>query len=153
MRLIDAEGNQAGVVKLPEALAMAETAGLDLVEVAPNADPPVVRIINWSKFQYQQQKLEQKARKKHKVQDLKQIRMGVKIGAHDLEVKERKMREFLEDGDKVKVSVMFRGREITHQELGRELLAKVVADLGELAAVDQPPELLGRFLNMTIRKK
>ncbi len=151
--MVNETGEQLGVVSVQEALAQAETAGQDLVEIAPNAKPPVVKIIDWGKYRYQQTKLEQKARKKHKVQDIKQVRMGLKIGTHDLDVKLRKMRGFLEDGDIVKVSVMFKGREITHPELGHELLHRIALSVEDIAALDQPAQLLGRYLSISLRKK
>lgn len=132
---------------------MAEEAGLDLVEVAPNADPPVARIIDWGKYHYQKTKQLQKAKKKQKSQSLKQIRMGLKIGQHDLEVKLKRTRMFLENEHKVKLTVFFRGREITHPELGHDLLKRIVEDLGEAAAVDQEPQLTGKYLSMVVRKK
>lgn len=132
---------------------MAEEAGLDLVEVAPNADPPVARIIDWGKYHYQKTKQLQKAKKKQKSQSLKQIRMGLKIGQHDLEVKLKRTRTFLENEHKVKLTVFFRGREITHPELGHDLLKRIVENLGEAAAVDQEPQLTGKYLSMVVRKK
>ncbi|MBI3984179.1 translation initiation factor IF-3, partial [Candidatus Microgenomates bacterium] len=123
------------------------------VEIAPNADPPVARIIDWDKYRYQQLKLEQKAKKKHKTLTVKQIRLGLKIGQHDLDVKLKRARKFLTDGNKVKVSLMFRGREITHKELGQDLLNRIVEQLADVAAVDQSPQMLGRYLNMVLRKK
>ena len=153
MRLIDERGEQVGIVSLSEALARANQAEMDLVEIGPTADPPVAKIIEWGKYRYQQTKQEQKSRKKHKVQDIKQIRLGLKIGQHDLDVKLRKVRQFITDGDKVKFSLMFRGREITHPELGKQLLGKIAADLADISIVDQEPQLLGRYLTMTIHKK
>ncbi len=153
VRLIDERGEQVGIVSLSEALAKANQAEMDLVEIGPTADPPVAKIIEWGKYRYQQTKQEQKSRKKHKVQDIKQIRLGLKIGQHDLDVKLRKVRQFIADGDKVKFSLMFRGREITHPELGKQLLDKIAAELAEIAVVDQQPQLLGRYLTMTIHKK
>lgn len=142
-----------GVVPIADALTRAEAAGLDLVEVSPNADPPVARVIDWGKFQYQQTKQQQKAKKKHKVQDIKQMRFSLKIGSHDMDVKLRKMRGFLEAGDKIKVSVMFKGREITHPELGHDLLNKIVGLLADIAAVDTEASQVGRFISLTIRPK
>lgn len=153
MRLIDAEGKQAGVVKLADALKMAEEAGLDLVEIAPDASPPVAKIVNWGKFLYEKTKQQQKAKKKQKTIGLKQVRFGLKIGTHDLEVKKRKIRTFLESGNKVKMSVFFRGREMAHQELGGELLKRVVEELGDDVVVDQTPQQTGKHLIMVVRKK
>lgn len=136
-----------------EALKQAKAQDLDLVEVAPNANPPVAKIINWGKYQYQQTKLAQKAKRKNKTQGIKQIRFGLKIGEHDLNIKLKKVRQFLEDGDKVKLSMMFKGREIAHKELGFDLLKKVTAQLEDVAVVDQEPQLTGRFINLTLRKR
>lgn len=132
---------------------MAEEAGLDLVEVAPNADPPVARIIDWGKYHYQKTKQLQKAKKKQKSQSLKQIRMGLKIGRHDIEVKLKRTRTFLENEHKVKLTVFFRGREIIHPELGHDLLKRIVEELGEAIAIDQEPQLTGKYLSMVVRKK
>ncbi|MBI4101203.1 translation initiation factor IF-3 [Candidatus Microgenomates bacterium] len=153
VRLIEADGQQAGIVNIEDALKRAQASGLDLVEIAPQADPPVVKIINWGKYQYQQGKLAQKAKKKHKTLTVKQIRLGLKIGQHDLDIKLKKAHSFIEAGNKVKLSVAFKGREITHPELGHELLKKIVNTLSDIAMVDQEPELTGRFLQMVIRKK
>jgi translation initiation factor IF-3 len=151
--LVDAEGSQVGVVSLAEALAQAEAAGLDLVEIAPQAKPPVAKIIDWGKYRYEQTKQAQKAKKKQKATGLKQIRLGLKIGQHDLDTKLRRIREFLEAGHKVRVSVFFRGREITHQELGHELLKRIVEQLDDIAVVDQEPQLTGKHLGLVIRKR
>jgi translation initiation factor IF-3 len=151
--LIAADGTQAGVVSSQEALAQAAAAGLDLVEIAPQANPPVVRVIDWGKYRYEKTKLQQKAKKKQKTIGVKQIRFGLKIGVHDQQVKIRKIQGFLENGNKVKLSVFFRGREMAHKELGGELLKRIVAELGEGILVDQQPEQTGKYLSMVIRKK
>lgn len=153
VRLVDADGNQVGVVDTPAALAQAKAAGLDLVEVAPNAQPPVAKIINWGKYQYQQTKQAQKAKKKHKTQDIKQMRFTLKIGEHDMNIKLKKVRQFLEDGDKVKLSLMFKGREITHKDIGYQLLDKILAQIDDIATVDEQPQLSGRFLSISLKKK
>lgn len=132
---------------------MADEAGLDLVEIAPDASPPVAKIVNWGKYQYEKTKQLQKAKKKQKTIGLKQVRFGLKIGTHDLEVKKRKIRAFLESGNKVKMSVFFRGREMAHQELGLELLNRVVKELGDDVMVDQTPQQTGKHLIMVVRKK
>lgn len=124
-----------------------------MVEIAPNATPPVARIVNWGKFQYEKTKQQQKAKKKQKTIALKQVRFGLKIGTHDLDVKKRKIRAFLEGGSKVKMSVFFRGREMAHQDLGNELLMRVVEELGPDVVVDQQPQQTGKHLIMVIRKK
>lgn len=142
-----------GVVETAAALAQAKTVGLDLVEVAPNADPPVAKIVNWGKYLYQQTKQAQKAKRKHKTLAVKQMRFGLKIGDHDRDIKLKKVRQFLEAGDKVKVSIVYKGREMAHQELGYQLFDHLMELLGDLAVVDQPPELTGRFLTATLRKK
>jgi len=140
-------------VEIANALSLAQSAGLDLVEIAPNAAPPVVKIVDWGKYQYEKTKQLQKAKRKQKSVGVKQVRFGLKIGTHDFEVKKRKIRSFLDSGNKVKVSVFFRGREMAHQDLGGELLKRVVAELGEDVVVDQEPEQTGKHLIMVIRKK
>lgn len=130
----------------------AQLEGLDLVEVSPNARPPVAKIIDWGKFKYQKTKEAQKSRKKSKSPDLKQLRFGLKIGQHDMDVKVRKAKVFLEEGHKVKLTAVYRGREMAHKELGFKLLERVMEQLGEIAIVDQEPQLAGKHLNMTIRR-
>lgn len=136
-----------------EALQKAEDNGLDLVEMSPQADPPVAKLVDWGKYQYEKTKQEQKARRKSKAQEMKQIRLGLKIGDHDLAVKTKQIRQFLEKGHKVKLTVRFRGREITHEELGHELLQRVAESLQDIAVVDQTPQLAGKQLHMVIRKR
>jgi translation initiation factor IF-3 len=133
-----------------EALALAEEAGLDLVEVAPNADPPVCKILDYGKFKYQAQKRAAEARKKQKTVEVKEIKMRPTIDTHDFEVKMRNIRRFIDKGDKVKVSVRFRGREMSHAELGRELLDRVVEGLGEAAKVELAPRMEGRQMVMVV---
>ena len=142
-----------GVLSRSEALAAAEQAGLDLVEVSPGADPPVARIVDWGKYNYQKTKQAQKARQKSKASELKQMRVGLKIGEHDLEVKLRKVREFLEAGHKVKITVIYRGRELAHRELGYQLAERIQGMLGEDIVTDQEPTFAGRMLNFVVRKK
>lgn len=151
--MIDEQGQQLGVVGIKEAWTRAEEAGLDLVEISPQANPPVAKIVDWGKFQYDKLKQQQKAKKKQRSQELKQVRFGLKIGQHDIDVKSKKIQEFLERGSKVRLVAFFRGREITHPELGHQLLEKVVQGLGVEVAVDQPPQLTGKQLGMVIRKK
>ena len=153
MRLIDADGSQVGVVSLSDALKRADEAGLDVVEVSPQADPPVAKLVDWGKYQYEKTKQEQRAKRNSKAQEMKQLRFGLKIGEHDLEVKRKQIRKFLEKGHKVKLTVRFRGREITHEELGHDLLNNMVESLSDIAVVDQKPQLTGKQLNMVIRKK
>ena len=136
-----------------DALKAAEQAGLDLVEISPTASPPVAKIIDWGKFQYQKMKEQQRNRKHAKVSELKQIRLGMKIGQNDLDIKLKKVRGFLEDGNKVRIQIMYRGRENAHQELGYTLMDKIVAALGEDAVVEQKPQINGRNLSMIVRSK
>lgn len=136
-----------------EALKIAEDAGLDLVEISPNADPPVVKVVDWGKFQYQKMKELQKSRKNSKSAELKQMRMGLKIGANDLEIKLRKIREFLTGGHKVKILIFFRGREMAHQELGFEMIERIAQSLEADAIVEQKPQMAGRNLSIVVRSK
>ena len=140
-------------MSLREALAAAEEAGLDLVEISPNANPPVAKIVNWGKYQYQKMKDQQHNRKLAKASDLKQMRFGLKIGQGDLEVKLRKVRKFLEEGHKVRIQVMYKGREMAHKEIGYELIEKITALLEEVAIVEQKPQMAGRNLSVVIRSK
>lgn len=126
---------------------------MDLVEISPDADPPVVKVIDWGKYQYQKMKEQQKNRKSSKASELKQMRFGLKIGSGDLEVKLRKVRGFLEDGHKVRLQIFYRGREMAHKELGYELMDRIVAELQDEAIVEQQPQLLGRNLSVTVRSK
>lgn len=139
-----------------EALKIAEDAGVDLIEISPNADPPVVKVVDWGKYQYQKMKELQKNRKNAKVVELKQMRLGLKIGANDLEIKLRKIRSFLSDGHKVKILVVFRGREMAHQELGYDMINRIADQLtGENgdAILEQKPQMAGRNLSIVIRSK
>ena len=151
--MIGPDGQQLGVLGRAAALAAAEEAGMDLVEVSPDADPPVAKIVDWGKYNYQRTKQAQKSRKRSKPLDLKQMRVGLKIGAHDLEVKLRKVTGFLEAGHKVKIAVIYRGRELAHTDLGYKLADRIINDLGDGVAVDQPPQFAGRQLTFVIRKK
>ena len=136
-----------------EALAAAETAGLDLVEISPQASPPVAKIIDWGKYQYQKMKEQQRARKNAKTSEIKQMRLGLKIGANDLDIKLRKIRGFLTDGNKVKIMIFYRGREMAHQELGYELMSSITDMLGEEVVVEQKPQMAGRNLSIVVRSK
>lgn len=136
-----------------DALKAAENAGLDLVEISPSASPPVAKIIDWGKYQYQKMKEQQRNRKNAKISELKQIRLGLKIGQHDLDIKLKKVREFLEDGNKVRIQILYRGRENAHQELGFDLMNRIIATLEEDAIVEQQPQISGRNLSMTVRRK
>lgn len=153
LRVIDESGDQLGVLSKQEALEAAREAGLDLVEISPNADPPVAKVVDWGKFNYQRTKQLQKSKRNSKANDIKQMRLGMKIGDHDLEVKLRKVSKFLEAGHKVKITVFYRGRENAHKDLGFKLAERVIADLGEDIAVDQKPQLAGRQLHFIVRKK
>ena len=136
-----------------EALKIAEEAGVDLVEISPNADPPVAKVVDWGKFQYQKMKEQQRNRRSNKATEVKQMRFGLKIGANDLEIKLRKIREFLSEGHKVKILVVFRGREMAHRELGYELIDRVVNQLEDEAILEQKPVMAGRNLSIVIRSK
>ena len=136
-----------------EAQRLADEAGVDLVEISPNAAPPVAKIIDWGKYQYQKMKELQKNRKKAKTSELKQMRLGLKIGQNDLEIKLRKIRKFLENGNKVKIMIFFRGSEMAHKELGFELIERIIAMLEEDAVVEQKPQMAGRNLSITVRSK
>jgi translation initiation factor IF-3 len=132
---------------------MANAAGVDLVEIAPNANPPVVKLIDWGKFQYQQMKEQSKAKKRAKSSEVKQIRLGLKISDNDLSIKLRKVREFIDDGDRVKITIVFRGREMAHQEIGDKLARRVVEMTSEYAILEQQPQMAGRNLSFSIRRK
>ncbi len=135
---------------MPEALALAEAAGLDLVEIAPNSEPPVCKILDFGKFKYQSQKKASEARKKQKTVEVKEIKMRPNIDTHDYEVKMRAMLRFFEEGDKVKVTLRFRGREMAHQDLGVKLLDQVRAETVEIAKVESEPKLEGRQMVMVL---
>jgi translation initiation factor IF-3 len=142
-----------GVLSAEEGLQMAIDAGLDLVEVSPNADPPVCKILDYGKFKYEQQKKRNEARKKQKIIEVKEIKMRPGIDEHDYQVKMRSMRRFLGDGDKVKVTIRFRGREMAHQELGMKVLDRVCDDLEELIKVEMLPQMEGRLMTMVLAPK
>jgi translation initiation factor IF-3 len=136
-----------------DALAAAEAAGLDLVEISPAASPPVAKIIDWGKYQYQKMKELQRNRKNAKSSELKQMRLGLKIGQNDLDIKLKKIRSFLANGDKVKILIFFRGREMAHQELGHELMQRIITNLEEDSVVEQKPQMAGRNLSIVVRSK
>lgn len=136
-----------------EALKHAEEAGLDLIEISPNATPPVAKIIDWGKYQYQQVKEQQRNRKSARVSEMKQMRLGLKIGRNDLDIKLNKIRKFLNNGDKVKIQVIYRGREMAHQEIGRELMNRIIEALTDDAIVEQEPQMAGRNLSIVVRSK
>jgi translation initiation factor IF-3 len=153
IRLVDGGGEMVGVVSLHEGLQRAYEAGLDLVEVSPNADPPVCKLLDLGKYKYELQKKANEARKKQKVIEIKEIKLRPGIDDHDYEVKRKAMVRFLEEGDKVKVTLRFRGREMVHQELGVALLDRVKSDLNELAKVEAHPRMEGRQMTMVMAPK
>ncbi|MBS1245533.1 MAG: translation initiation factor [Chloroflexi bacterium] len=150
VRVVDEEGQQLGVLPTYEALRLAQERGLDLVEVAPNAVPPVCRLLDFGKFQYERQKKDREARKAQKVIEIKEIRLKPRTGEHDLDTKVRKSLGFLEEGAKVRVTVRFRGREITHPEIGREQLAEFAEKIGDAAIIEQQPSMEGPNLFMML---
>lgn len=151
--MIGTSGEQLGILPRQEALKLAEDAGVDLVEISPNADPPVAKIIDWGKFQYQKMKEQQKNRRSSKQSELKQMRFGLKIGSGDLEIKLRKIRNFLSEGHKVRVQVFYRGREMAHRELGYDLINRIMNLLENDAVMEQQPQMAGRNLSVVIRSK
>ena len=150
VRCIDAEGEQLGVLSIAEALEKAYEAGLDLVELQPNAEPPVCKILDYGKFKYQAQKRANEARKKQKVIEVKEIKLRPNIDDHDYQVKMRAVNKFLAAGDKVKVTLRFRGREMAHVELGAQLLERVRTEIDEVAKVEAMPKMEGRQMIMVI---
>ncbi|HEB94890.1 MAG TPA: translation initiation factor IF-3 [Sedimenticola thiotaurini] len=151
VRLIGVDGEQVGIVTLNEALEAAQAAGLDLVEIVPNAEPPVCRIMDYGKFVFEQKKQKQAAKKKQKQVQVKEIKFRPGTGEGDYQVKLRNLIRFLKDGDKTKVTMRFRGREHAHRELGLELLRRVEADLAEYGEVEQQPQMEGRQMVMVLR--
>ena len=150
MRVIDPEGNQLGVIPISEALASAENFGLDLVEVSPNADPPVCKIMDYGRFKYQQTKKLQEAKKKQTTFQIKEIKVRPKTDTHDLEIKIGHLEKFISKKNKVKVTVVFRGREITLTQRGRELLEKIAEATNEYAVVEQSSKMEGRMMHMIL---
>lgn len=150
IRLIDPEGNMVGVVPVKQGLAMAEQYGLDLVEISPTAEPPVCKVLDYGKYKYETQKKASEARKKQKVVALKEIKMRPNIDPHDYGIKMKNVRKFIADGDKVKFTLRFRGREMSHQELGMKLLQQVKADMEGEIRVESEPRLEGRQMVMVI---
>jgi len=153
VRLVSASGEMLGVVDLSRALTLAEEAGLDLVEVSPNAEPPVCKILDYGKFKYEAQKKANAARKKQKVIEVKEIKMRPGIEDHDYDVKMRSISRFLGEGDKVKVTLRFRGRELIHQDLGMKVLERVREDVQNSAKVEQFPRMEGKMMTMIIAPK
>lgn len=153
IRLIGADGENVGVVTPSRAMQMAEEAGLDLVEISPNAVPPVCKIMDFGKFKYEQQKKEAEARKKQKIIEIKEIKFRPGTDTHDYDVKMRSVMKFLSEGDKVKITLRFRGRELAHQELGLQLLKRVAADVEDVAKIENMPRLEGKQMIMMISPK
>lgn len=156
VRLIDADGNQMGVISTTEAMNMAENSGLDLVEVAPTARPPVCKILDFGKYKYEQDKRLRESKKKQTLVKLKEIRMQPKIEKHDMEFKTKHIYDFLNEGFKVKVTIRFRGRELAHTERGRDVLLRILDKLRSMEYefnVDRPPQMEGRFMSMFLSSK
>ena len=153
VRLIDEQGENLGIVSTDEAIERAVDAGMDLVEISPGADPPVCKILDYGRFKYQDQKKKNEARKKQKTIDIKEIKMRPNIDTHDYDVKMRSINRFIADGDKVKVTMRFRGREMVHQELGLKVLDRVRDQLDEVAKVEQFPKMEGRQMIMVVAPK
>lgn len=153
MRLISADGEQLGIKHIREAMEYAESRDLDLVEVAPNATPPVVRIMDYGKYKYQKEQDRKAARKKQVNVNVREIKLRPKIGDHDFETKKGHVERFLKGGDKVKVTIMFRGREVQHPDLGEKLLRRLAEDLGELGRIESQPNLDGRNMIMVLSPK
>ena len=153
MRCIDPDGEQLGVLDTLEAVRKAEDFGLDLVEVQPNADPPVCKILDYGKFKYEAQKRANEARKKQKIIEVKEIKLRPNIDEHDYQVKMRNVQKFLDAGDKVKVTLRFRGREMAHQDLGANVLTRVRQETDEFAKVEAMPKMEGRQMIMVLAPK
>jgi translation initiation factor IF-3 len=153
VRVIDDEGGQLGILAIADALAHAEQRGLDLVEVAPEAQPPVCRIMDYGKFKYQQNKRATEAKKKQVRVELKEVKLRPKTEEHDYLFKMKNARRFLEEGNKVKVTVMFRGREVTHPEFGRRLIERLVTDVADTGQPESLPNMAGRFMTMVLAPK
>jgi len=151
--VIGAEGEQVGILSRDEALAMAQDAGLDLVEIQPNGDPPVCRIMDFGKFKFDAQKKAHAAKKKQKQVEIKELKFRPVTDVGDYAIKMRNLRRFLEEGDKVKITIRFRGREMTHQELGRAMVDKISAEIAEEAVIEQYPRMEGRLMVMMIAPK
>ena len=151
--MIGAEGEQVGILSRDEALAMAQEVGMDLVEIQPNGDPPVCRIMDFGKFKFDAQKKAHAAKKKQKQVEIKELKFRPVTDVGDYTIKMRNLRRFLEEGDKVKITIRFRGREMTHQELGRAMVDKISAEIAEEAVIEQYPRMEGRLMVMMIAPK
>jgi len=150
VRLLDAESKQIGVVPIAEALKIAHESGYDLAEISPNANPPVCKLLDWGKYLYEQDKQAAKNRKKQKNIEVKQVRMGLKIGQHDIEVKQKATRKFLDAGNKVKLTVRFKGREMARPDLGEKVLENFFESLSDIAQIEQKPTMTGRDMSIVI---
>lgn len=153
IRLVDQNGNMVGVVSVSEGVAMAEKAGLDLVEISPTASPPVCKILDYGKYRYEIQKKAHEAKKKQKVVVIKEIKLRPMIDKHDLEIKMRNTLSFLEEGDKVRITLRFRGREMDHSEIGMKVINHVQATLAEHAKIEQSPRIEGKQISMLVGPK
>ena len=153
VRLVSATGEQLGILPLAEAMAKAEEANLDLVKISPNADPPVCKLMDYGKYRFEQSKREKEAKKNQRVVEIKEVRMSPSIDVNDFNVKLRNAQKFLGEGDRVKVSVRFRGREMAHTEIGRDLLLKFAEQCADIAAMDKDPKLEGRFMSIVLTAK
>jgi len=153
VRLVSEAGEQLGIMPPKEAMKIAAAKGMDLVEIAPSAKPPVCKIMDIGKYKYEQSKREREARKKQKIISVKEVKLRPNIEDHDFDVKTKNAIRFLQDGDKVKVTIMFRGRELSHPELGRELLTRVAATVKEMATVEKDPKLEGKNMTMILSPK
>lgn len=151
--MIGENGEQLGILSRQEALKLADDAGVDLVEISPSANPPVAKIVDWGKYQYQKMKEQQKNRRSSKQSELKQMRFGLKIGTGDLEIKLRKIRGFLAEGHKVRIQIFYRGRENAHKELGYDMINRIIEMLENEAVVEQQPQMAGRTLSIVVRRK
>lgn len=150
VRVVGADGEMAGVMSVAEGIKLAEESGLDLVELSPNAKPPVCKIIDYSKYKYEQQKKASEARKRQKTVDVKEVKIRPGIEDHDYQVKMRNARKFLSNGDKVKVTMRFRGREMAHQQIGFDLLKRMIEELSDVGKVDLHPKMEGRQIIMVL---
>jgi len=153
IRVVGADGEMVGVLTVAEGIELAEEVGLDLVEIAPNSDPPVCKVLDYGKYKYEEQKRRNEARKQQKTIEVKEIKMRPGIDTHDYEVKKKAARKFLNNGDKVKVTIRFRGREMAHQELGMKVLDRVRDGLEEMAKLEQFPKMEGRMMTMVVGPK
>ncbi len=153
VRLVSEDGEQLGIVPIREALAIAEEKSVDLVEVAPSAKPPVCRLMDYGKFKFEQSKREKESRKKQKIISIKEVKMRPNIEEHDFQVKAKNARKFLAAGDKLKFTIMFRGRQVTHPELGEKLCIKLAQELSDISAIEKHPKLEGRNMVMILVPK